>query len=605
MRRIFLILLCFLAQVSLLHAKDVKWFEVSSDHFLLFTDTSEMKGRRLVSDFENRVAALGQVLGKVPQRQFPIEIFLFNEEQDYVEPVPRDPGAQNPAAQNNPLQNRPSQNSPAQVQYERMLGKSAYMLRGPDRIFIVAKDKSPDDIANDVGHALGHVLFERYGMWRPFWLAEGTAEYVRKIGRSADTKTISDQDAFSVADMFTIVPSATYNDNDPPTPFRTQAYRLTRFLLQQKPDAVRQYLQSLNMESAKAPQIALDAAAVEEDFKKYVETSVQASTVSVAVKASETDAGKVAVHRGDLLLATDRATEAGRYYNADSKEARAARAIMTRFSRPLPEAVRVLDRAARELPDAGLVQYHFGALEIQEPKDLQLQVTALERAVQLLPLMGRAFGELARVYALSGRAEEALTLVAKALALEPEYADRFYEIKADAYVALGMSSEALGAINIAADLPHAERSAIERYNLKIANVRKRIENARRDVDLQELEALRRQVRAEAELREPPPKPAPPPPPVPPGAISYEIETRAPIEVVDAVYPDYPEALRRKGAAGTISLQVDIGPDGKVKTATISRSQLPDLDKPAMDAVKKWSFKPGNRSIRVILKFALQ
>jgi len=583
MRRILFVLLFVLAQRPLLRAKDPKWFQVSSDHCLLFTDTNEMKGRRLVTDFENRIAMFSQAFGKVPPRQFPIEIFLFSQEQDFTEALPR---VQGPEAEN-------------------QLRKNAYFLRGPDRIFIIAKDKSPDDITNDVGHALGHVLFERYVRWRPFWLAEGAAEYIRKIGRSADTKPITEQEGFSAVDMLTIVPSATYNDNDPPTVFRTEAYRLLRFLLEQKPDVLRQYLESLHAESEKLPKVAIDGDAIEPQFKTYVETPLKPLPVSAAIQSSEVDTAKLAIHRGDLLLATDRAADAARWYNADSKEARAARAIVTRFSRPPAEAIRVLERAARELPDNGLVQYHFGVLEIQDKKDIQSQVAALERAVQLLPLMGRAFAELARVYALNGQTEKGLPLVVKALDLEPEYADHFYEIRADVHVALGELPQALRDANVASDLPHADRSAVEHYNLKVSAVRKRIEAARREIDLRELEALRSEVRAEAAVREPPPKPAPPPPPVPVGSIGYEIETRAPIEVVDAVYPDYPEALRRKGATGTITLQVNIGPDGKVKAASITKSQLEDLNAATLDAVKKWSFKPGNRSIRLVLKFALQ
>jgi len=201
--------------IPVLQAKDPKWFEVSSEHFLLFTDTNEAKGRRLISDFENRVAAFSQAFGKVPARQFPIEIFLFNNEQDFIEALPHGQG-------------------------EEQLKKAAYLLRGPDRTFIVAKDKSPDDIANDAGHALGHVLFERYVLWRPFWLAEGAAEYVRKAGRSADTKAVSEQEGFSAGDVVTIVPSATYNDNDPGGAFRTESYRLLRILLDEKPDLIRQ-----------------------------------------------------------------------------------------------------------------------------------------------------------------------------------------------------------------------------------------------------------------------------------------------------------------------------------------------------------------------------
>ena len=566
--------------IPVLQAKDPKWFEVSSEHFLLFTDTNEAKGRRLISDFENRVAAFSQAFGRVPARQFPVEIFLVNNEQDFIEALPH-------------------------AQGEEQLKKAAYLLRGPDRTFIVAKDKSPDDIANDVGHGLGHVLFERYVLWRPFWLAEAAAEYVRKAGRSADTKAVSEQEGFSAGDVVTIVPSATYDDNDPGGAFRTESYRLLRILLDEKPDLIRQYLQSLRMESEHAPVNDIDAQAMDSRLKSYVETPLKMPPVTAAVKSSEADMARLAIHRGDLLLATERQADASRWYNADSKDARAARAIITRFSRPAAEATRVLDRSARELPENGLVQYHFGAMELQDKKDIHAQALALERAVQLLPLLGRAYGELARVYALDGQPEKSLPAIGKALDLEPEFADRFYQIRAEVEVTLGQSDRAFRDINIAADLPHSGRSAAEHYSVWISVIQRKIEYARREIDQRKLDEIRQEVRAEAERREPPPQPSPPPPPVPEGRISYSIESRAPLEVLDAVYPDYPEALRKKGAAGDITLRVDIGPDGTVKTAAVAASQIPDLNNAALEAMKKWSFKPGNRSIRVVLTFALQ
>jgi len=516
----------------------------------------------------------------VPARQFPIEIFLFNNEQDFIEALPH-------------------------AQGEEQLKKAAYLLGGPDRTFIVAKDKSPDDIANDAGHALGHVLFERYVLWRPFWLAEGAAEYVRKAGRSADTKAVSEQEGFSAGDVVTIVPSATYNDNDPGGAFRTESYRLLRILLDEKPDLIRQYLQSLRMESEHAPVNDIDAQAMDSRLKSYVETPLKMPPVTAAVKSSEADMARLAIHRGDLLLATERQADASRWYTADSKDARAARAIITRFSRPAAEATRVLDRSARELPENGLVQYHFGAMELQDKKDIHAQALALERAVQLLPLLGRAYGELARVYALDGQPEKSLPAIGKALDLEPEFADRFYQIRAEVEVTLGQSDRAFRDINIAADLPHSGRSAAEHYSVWISVIQRKIEYARREIDQRKLDEIRQEVRAEAERREPPPQPSAPPPPVPEGRISYSIESRAPLEVLDAVYPDYPEALRKKGAAGDITLRVDIGPDGTVKTAAVAASQIPDLNNAALEAMKKWSFKPGNRSIRVVLTFALQ
>ena len=125
------------------------------------------------------------------------------------------------------------------------------------------------------------------------------------------------------------------------------------------------------------------------------------------------------------------------------------------------------------------------------------------------------------------------------------------------------------------------------------------------MDQRKRDEMQQEARAEAKRREPPPKPSAPPPPVPEGRISYSIETRAPLEVLETVYPDYPEALRKKGAAGDIIIRVDIGPDGSVKIAAVASSQIPDLNSAVLQAVKKWSFKPGNRSIRIVLTFALQ
>lgn len=631
--------------------KEAKWFEVSSDHFLLFTDTNEMKGRRLLSDLESRVDAFAQAFGKVPPRQFPIEVFLFKDDQDFYQALPRikaDPNVVTVTQQRSgpfglpppiipgggggipgggiptgtPVPTGPGGGPggipggspgtppgagapfPNHTPAEEQLTKAAYMLRGPDRIFIVARDKSPEAIANDVGHALGHALFERYGFWRPFWLAEGAAEYVRNVGRGADTKPISAEDAFSASDMFTIVPSGTYKDDDPPTPFRLESYRLVRLLLESKPEVLRKYIGDLHRESDKSPEFPVAAASLDDQLKAYVETSLKAPPAPT-VRSIDADMARLAIHRGDLMVATSRDSEAGQYYNADSKEARAARAVLTRFSRPEIEAVRALERTSRELPDNGLVQYHFGAMTITDKKDIQAQQAALERAVQLLPLMGRAYAELARVDALNGQPDKSMPLIAKALELEPEYADHFYGIRAEVHIALGETREALHDVNVAADLPHADRSIVDTYLKKIADIRKEIENARRALDQKDLDQIQKEVLEKRAELEPPLKPAPPPPPVPEGGISYEIETRAPIEVVDAIYPDYPEALRAKHAAGTIALRVDIGPDGKVKTAAIASSQLSDLNDDTVAAVKKWTFKPGNRSIRLVLNFKLQ
>src|SRR4029453_4164813 len=150
------------------------WIQVNSRNFVLYTDTTEIKGRRLLEDFEGRLAALGSALGGIPERQFPVEVFLFSKKEEFLEAAPRPPGPE------------------AGGEFK----KSAYLWRRPDRVFLAARDRSPADISDDVGHALGHVFFERTVIWRPFWLAEGAAEYFRKVGRSPDNKRVSEKNGY-------------------------------------------------------------------------------------------------------------------------------------------------------------------------------------------------------------------------------------------------------------------------------------------------------------------------------------------------------------------------------------------------------------------------
>lgn len=572
-------------------AADPVWIQVTSRNFTLFTDTTEAKGRRLLEDFEVRLAAFSSVLGEIPQRQFPVEVFLFSKREEFLETAPKPTGPDAPAE----------------------FDKSAYLLKGPDRVFVVARDKAPEDIADDVGHALGHVFFERLGMWRPFWVAEGAAEYFRKVGRAPDTKRIPEKDGFSVADLLEIVPSKDYRDDAPPTAFRTQAHRLFRLAVAEHGAAFREYLASLRAEEGKEAKLKTDAAALQTRFDAYVETRIVSgggSGGSVFDIKLQPPSDAVATHRGDLLLAAKRTTEAAEWYKGDGREARAGRAILARYSRSINEAIRVLERAFRELPDAGLVALHLGSIETKVPADIELQARALERAAELLPRSGRARGELARVYALAGRGQEALTQVDRALELEPEVADELYAIRSEALLVLARYGEAREAIQTAAALPHSDSS--QNYTFKASEMERRVEQTLRDADNRRLQQIRAEVAAQVAEREPPPPPPPPPPPVRSGSIQYTLQSTRQTAIVNAPLPTYANALVQSGAAGSITIQVTIGADGKVAQASIAASEVPEMSAPTLEAVKRWTFTPataGRGSIafdaKIVVRFAIQ
>jgi protein TonB len=60
-------------------------------------------------------------------------------------------------------------------------------------------------------------------------------------------------------------------------------------------------------------------------------------------------------------------------------------------------------------------------------------------------------------------------------------------------------------------------------------------------------------------------------------------------------PHYPEAARREGAEGIVTLRFEVLVTGKVGTVQVQRSAgRPDLDRAAVEAIKTWLFEPARR-----------
>jgi TonB family protein len=107
---------------------------------------------------------------------------------------------------------------------------------------------------------------------------------------------------------------------------------------------------------------------------------------------------------------------------------------------------------------------------------------------------------------------------------------------------------------------------------------------------------------------------PPPPPQPDraGQIEYQYEATNPVEILKQVLPEYADKLVKSGKAGKITLQVNVGKDGAVASATVTDSQIPEMNVDTVAAMKKWTFKPLIRSgqpvafnIKLIFNFSIQ
>ena len=87
--------------------------------------------------------------------------------------------------------------------------------------------------------------------------------------------------------------------------------------------------------------------------------------------------------------------------------------------------------------------------------------------------------------------------------------------------------------------------------------------------------------------------APPPPAAPaPAAAPAVADSATPVPLSQPA-PRYPRGALRSGIEGTVQVQVDVGPDGvPTSVALASGSGSRELDRAAMDAVRRWRFTPA-------------
>lgn len=112
----------------------------------------------------------------------------------------------------------------------------------------------------------------------------------------------------------------------------------------------------------------------------------------------------------------------------------------------------------------------------------------------------------------------------------------------------------------------------------------------------------------------PPAPAPPPPaPVPTAPPAPPIASNVPDQpprAISSPAPDYPRNAQRRGIGGTVVIRVDVTGRGDVESLELEQSSGDrDLDRAALQAVRRWRFDPATRdgrpvaaSVRVPINF---
>lgn len=77
------------------------------------------------------------------------------------------------------------------------------------------------------------------------------------------------------------------------------------------------------------------------------------------------------------------------------------------------------------------------------------------------------------------------------------------------------------------------------------------------------------------------------------------------EAVSQVAPAYPPELRKAKVEGLVTLVFILSEEGRVEDARVENSSRPEFEKPALEAIRKWRFRPGEKDGKPVRTFLRQ
>ncbi|MBN8245997.1 MAG: energy transducer TonB [Verrucomicrobia bacterium] len=83
----------------------------------------------------------------------------------------------------------------------------------------------------------------------------------------------------------------------------------------------------------------------------------------------------------------------------------------------------------------------------------------------------------------------------------------------------------------------------------------------------------------------------------------ELEERP--QAVARTDPAYPNEMRKARVEGAVTLALVVDESGRVEEARIEKSSHPDFEKPALEAIRKWRFRPGMKDGQAVRAYLMQ
>jgi protein TonB len=77
------------------------------------------------------------------------------------------------------------------------------------------------------------------------------------------------------------------------------------------------------------------------------------------------------------------------------------------------------------------------------------------------------------------------------------------------------------------------------------------------------------------------------------------------EAISQTPPAYPPDLKKARIEGVVTLVFVLGNDGRVEDPRVENASRPEFEKPALDAIRKWRFRPGVKDGQAVRTYIRQ
>jgi protein TonB len=80
------------------------------------------------------------------------------------------------------------------------------------------------------------------------------------------------------------------------------------------------------------------------------------------------------------------------------------------------------------------------------------------------------------------------------------------------------------------------------------------------------------------------------------------------EAVSQIPPAYPAELRKAKIEGLVTLVFVLSEEGRVEDPRVEDSSRPEFEKPALEAIRKWRFRPGmkdGQAVRTYIRLPMR